>query len=148
MTKKELKQIFYLNNELLMWQEELDKLQYKSLVAGQAMNGMPKSKSISDVVGEIASDIADVKNVIKGKLAEIQLQRNRVIHFINGIDDSLIRQVVFYRCVSCQSWSDVADSIGGEHSGDSLRVMFDRYLIREADDAEDKTRTNNRTRNA
>jgi hypothetical protein len=125
MTRNELKQIYYLNKEAKMWQDELDRLQCQSLAKGQALTGMPSARGVTDKVGNLASEIADVKKVIEGKLAEIQLQRNRIIEFIGQQDDSLMRQIIFYRCVSCMNWNEVAESIGNCTS-ESVRKYYSR----------------------
>lgn len=128
MTKKELSQIFFLNNELKMWQEELDKIQSQSLLKGQEITDMPRGSGTSDKVGNLASQIADTEMVIRGKLAEIQLERKKIIEYINSIDDSFIRQIIFYRCVSCMRWQQVAESIGGECTERSARHVFERLF--------------------
>ena len=129
MTKEELKQIFYLNKEIVMWQRELDRLQCQSLAKGQTLTGMPKgADGPTDSVGSVVAEIDDIQCVIKGKLIEIQLQRKKIIDYIDGIDDSLIRQIMFYRHISLLSWKEVAQNICGRNSGDGLRIMHDRYL--------------------
>jgi hypothetical protein len=126
--KKELSQIFFLNNELKMWQEELDKIQSQSIIKGQEITDMPRGGGISDKVGNLASQIADIEMVIRGKLAEIQLERKKIIEYINSISDSQTRQIIFYRCVSCLSWKQVAGSIGGECTERSVRHIFERLF--------------------
>jgi len=128
-TKEELKQIYYINKEIRMWNKELESLQCKSLDLGQRITGMPHSSSgISDKVGELAVNITDIEAIIRGKSAEIQIQRKRIIEYINGIDDSLLRQITFLRNVSCMSWKQVAIEIGGGNTPDSVRVAYDRYF--------------------
>lgn len=126
MTRDELKQIYFLNKEIKMWQDELDRLQCQSLVKGQIMTGMPPAHKITDKVGDLASDIADIKKIIEGKLTEIQLQRKRIIGYIDSLDDSLLRQIIFYRCVSLMGWYQVAETIGGECTAESVRKYFAR----------------------
>lgn len=128
MTKEELNQIFYLNNEVMMWQKELDKLQCRSLIKDQHLSGMPKAEGAGDCVGSIVAEIDNIRTIIEGKLAEIQMQRRKIMDFISAIDDSLIRQIIFYRHISLMKWNEVARNIGGDNTGDGLRMMHDRYL--------------------
>lgn len=129
MTKQELKQIFFLNEEAKMWQRELDRIQCKSIIKGQEITDMPRgSGGTTDNVGNMATDIADINMVIKGKLAEIQLERKRMVEYINSIDDSLLRQILFYRHVSCMGWKQVALSIGGDNTADCVRKAHDRFI--------------------
>ena len=125
MTRAELKQIYHLNNELKMWQEELDKVQAE-ILSSSKLTGMPRKKGVSDKVGELASTLADIERIIDGKLTEIQLQRKRIIGYIDGLDDSLLRQIIFYRCVSLMGWYQVAETIGSECTAESVRKYFAR----------------------
>ena len=108
MTREELKQIYYLNKEIKMWQRELDRLQCKSLIGGQSLDGMPKGSGMSDKVADLAIEKEEIREIINGKLAEIQVQRKRIMNYINGIEDSLLRQIMFLRNVSCMNWKQVA----------------------------------------
>lgn len=128
MTKEDLKQIYYLNREIKMWQRELERLQCKSLIKGQEITGMPFITGTSDKVGDLVSTIADIEAIIRGKLAEIQVQRKKIIEYIDSIDDSLIRQIVFLRNVSCMSWNQIANELGGFNTEDGVRKIYDRFL--------------------
>lgn len=128
MTKKELKQIYNLNREVEMWQRELDKSQCRSLVGSQVITGMPFGYGTSDKVASMACDIADTELIIKGKLAEIQQQRKKIMEYINGIDDSLMRQIIFYRHVSCMTWAEIALSVGGNNSVSAVKMAYKRFF--------------------
>ena len=111
-----------------MWQKELNKIQCKSLIKSQSFTGIPKGNSISDRTGELITDIADIEVIIRGKLAEIQLQRKKIIEYINSIDDSLIRQIIFYRHILCMTWGQVAARIGGNNTEKGLIMIYKRFL--------------------
>ena len=131
MTKEELKQIHHLNNEIRMWQKELETLQCKSLALGQQLTGMPGgSRGISDKVGELACNIRDMEVVIQGKLTEIQFQRKKIMEYINTVPDSMMRQIIYYRNVSCMSWNQIANEIGGGNNSDSIRKSYDRFFMK------------------
>ena len=130
-TKEELKQIYYINKEIKMWQKELDRLECKSLVKGQEITDMPFGSGTSDKVADLAIEKADIRLIIEGKLKEIQLQRKRIIEYIDSIDDSLLRQIMFFRNVSCMSWNQVANEIGGNNTENSVRMMYNRHFIKE-----------------
>lgn len=125
MTRNELKQIYHLSREIRMWREELDKVQAE-ILSSSKLTGMPRKKGASDRVGELASTLADIERIIDGKLTEIQLQRKRIVEYIDGLEDSLLRQIVFYRCVSLMGWHQVAETIGGECTAESVRKYFVR----------------------
>ena len=108
MTREELKQIYYINKEIKMWQRELDRLQCKSLVGSPTIDDMPKGSGTSDKVADLAIEKEEIREIINGKLTEIQVQRKRIMNYINNIDDSLLRQIMFLRNVSCMNWNQVA----------------------------------------
>lgn len=128
MTKEELKQIYYLNKEIKMWQKELEKLQCKSLVKGQEITGMPFVTGTSDRVGDLVTQIADTEAVIRGLLARVQIERRRIIEYIERIDDSIARQIVFLYCVSNMNFNQIAKEVGQGYTYDSVRQIYYRRL--------------------
>ena len=135
MTKKELSQIYYLSNEIDMWRKELNRLQTMSLIPSQEITGMPFSPGgKSDKTGNLASKKADIRAKIaelQGKLIE---EYSKLMNYIETIDDSIIRQIIYHRCILCMQWGQVARHVGGGNSADGLRKMLDRFL----DDKEEK----------
>jgi len=133
MTKKELQQIYYLNREIKMWQDELNEPKYDlSLQSPITKRHGSGSKSISNKTAEIVEKIEEEKvqinAIIAGKLLEIQIQRKRIMEFIDSIDDSVMRQIIQYRHVSCMKWVEVASHIGGNNTADGVRVAHDDFL--------------------
>lgn len=129
MTKEELKQIYYINGEIKMWQRELERLQCKSLVKGQEISDMPRGNGTSDKVGDLAIERNEVEVIINGKLAEIQVQRKKIMDYINGVDDSLLRQIMFFRNVSCMSWNQVARELGKTET--CVKQIYSRHFRKE-----------------
>lgn len=128
LTKEELSQIYYLNKEIIMWQKELNKLESKSLIKGQDFTGMPFVPGISDKTANTAIERVEIEAIIRGRLSEIQIQRKRIIEYINSVDDSLLRQIIFFRNVSCMTWREVANEIGGGNSEGSVKMIYGRFL--------------------
>lgn len=131
MTKEELKEIYSINQEIKMWQRELGRLQCKSLVKGQEITGMPFITGTSDKVGDLVSTMADIEAIIRGKLAEIQMQRKKIMQYIDSIDDSLLRQIMFLRNVSCMNWKQIASELGGYNSEECIKKMYQRHFRKE-----------------
>ena len=130
MTKEELKQIYYLNKEIKMWQRELDRLQCKSLIGGQSLDGMPKGSGMSDKVADLAIEKEEIREIINGKLAEIQVQRKRIMNYINGIEDSLLRQIMFLRNVSCMTWRQIANELGSTEN--CVKQIYSRHFRKDS----------------
>lgn len=128
MTKEELKQIYYINREIKMWQKELDKIQYKSVIKGQEITGMPFCGGTSDSVGDMAVTITEIETIIKGLLAKLQLQKKNIIEYISSIQNAETRQIFFYRNISCMNWNQVAKEMGEGYTADGVRQRYCRYF--------------------
>ena len=129
LTKEELKQIYYINKEIKMWQRELDAIECKSLIKGQALTGMPYGSGISDPTFNIVAEREKYEKIIEGKLAEIQIQRRKIIEYIDSIDDSLLRQIMFLRNISCMSWNQIASELGKTET--CVKQIYSRHFRKE-----------------
>lgn len=128
MTKHELSQVYYLNSEIEMLRKELADLENQS-IKGQQLTGMPSGKNgTGDPVGDRAAKIADLKHLIEINLDKLVIQRNRITEYIISIDDSMIRQILYLRYISCLTWRQVATYMGRGDAEDSIRMMHDRFL--------------------
>lgn len=128
MTREELKQIYYINKEIKMWQRELDRLQCKSLIGSQSLDGMPKGSGTSDKVADLAIEKEEIREIINGKLTEIQVQRKRILNYIESISDSTTRQIVYLYCVSNLNWHQVARELGEGYTADGVKQTYYRHL--------------------
>jgi len=128
MTRKELYQIRHLNSEIKMWKRTLAELEEESRAKAQPtyIQGGRSQGAFNSAVENMGIKAADLEMIIEGRLAEVQLLRKKIIIFIDSVEDSLLRQIIFYRCVSCMSWPQVAKEIGGGNTADGVRMRFDR----------------------
>lgn len=127
MTKKEVNQIYYLNREIEMWQNQLKQLRENGLQSPK-LNGMPKGGALSDPTASEAVSIADLELIIESLLVKVQMARKAIYEYIDSLDDSLIRQIIMYRCISLCTWEEVAIYVGGRNSAESVRKIFDRHF--------------------
>ena len=130
MTKSELEQIYYLNRELKMWEDELARLKARSLVASP-MPSTSHGTGISDKVAQRTEREMELEDRIQAKRDEIQEMRDRAVKYIQNIPDSLTRMIVYYRCVSLFGWRRVAYEIGGNNTEESVRKIYTRFFGRQ-----------------
>lgn len=131
MTAQELRQIYYLNQELEMWKEELNKLIYTdSLPKAQKLTGMPHAPQgkVTDSVGDLAVEIEETINIIKGIQAKVNVQKRKIIAWIDSVDDSYMRQIIYFRNVECLKWEEVAQRMGIGSNEDAIKKQYYRYL--------------------
>ena len=127
MTKDELEQIYYLDKELRMWENELTKLRARSLVSSPMANSSHGSGT-SDRVAQRAEQVIELENRIQAKRDEIQQLRDRAVEYITTIPDSLTRLIVYYRCVSLMGWRRVAYEVGGKNTEEGVRKIYTRFF--------------------
>lgn len=125
--KHELKKLPYLEKELKMWISELEKKPYDIPLQSPVWNGI-KSANLSDKTADAAVLITDSKETITQLVYRIEKQKNKLIKFIDSIDDSLYRQIVYYRSVMGLEWNEVARNIGGDNSDLSIKKMYSRIF--------------------
>lgn len=64
----------------------------------------------------------------KKKRAELEAQTAAVETFIDGINDSRMRQIIRLRYVDGLSWNETAKRIGEFGQGDAVRVSCSRFM--------------------
>ena len=62
------------------------------------------------------------------KIKRCKALRNEINKFINSVEDSLTRQILYYRYGKCMTWKKVAYMTGGYNSEDNVRRIAERYL--------------------
>lgn len=128
MTKKELSQLYYLNNEIKQQKRKLAELENAATKTNQPLTGMPSAGNTNDKVGAYAAEIADLRALIAINIQKCLLEQKRLERYIQGIDDSLTRQIFSLRYISCMSWNQVANCVGGGNTEGSVKMIHGRYL--------------------
>lgn len=130
MTRKELESVFCLKKELRMWQERLAELQADIALSPKVLDGMPfqHTNDVSNPTEKKAIKLAEVAKVIEGKISEIQITLADIEEYITSVDDSIIRQIIEYRCVKCMEWKQIAFKLGDMYTDDNVRQMYHRFI--------------------
>lgn len=128
MTKKELEQIYYIDREIKMWDKVLKDIKEQSAIGGYHITNVTERKIESSKVENIDIQIEEAESKIKKLLEKLYKQQQSILDYIDSIGDSMIRQIIFLRCISQLSWNAVADEVGGGNTEDSVRMRFNRFL--------------------
>lgn len=107
MTIEELQQHADKSNEIRMWAAELD-----AISRCDALNDCMKSRK-----EWLTSQIERLKDDIESFDA-----------FMDTVDDSQLRQIIFYHYVMRYSWVKTAHMIGGGNSECAVRLRVYRYM--------------------
>ena len=127
MTKKELAQLYFLNKEIEQDEELIRRIESAATSTTSKIDGLPHMNAISDKTA-LAGNIADLKESIDRKRIQTLHEYNKILGFINTIDDSLIRQIIKFRCMYGLSWTAVAMRIGGNNTAKSVSQAYYRYF--------------------
>ena len=124
MTIKELSQLYYLNREIEDCQKQLEELEMQRGISAVVIDDMPHGKGpAKSRVEQLAAEIVDLKAIIHAKQIECIHERNRLERYIADIPDSLIRQIFEYRFANCLPWHQAALRIGGDNTGERMKVV-------------------------
>lgn len=129
MTKKEAGQLYHLNRETEMWQKALAAERSKSLIQGQQLTGMPLGGTIcSDEVANKAIRELDIEKKIKKLEQKTVEEKAKILTYIQSLDNSIDRQIVWLRAARCLTWRKIATKIGGNNTADSVRIRYNRLF--------------------
>ena len=129
MTIKELSQLHHLNIEIADYKDRLVELETAAMnITAGEITGMPHGFGVSDKVGNRTSEIADLKALIELSMQKCWYELNRLNRYVQTIDDSLMRQILSFRFINHLTWYQVAVSVGGGNTEESVRKLCYRFL--------------------
>lgn len=138
MTKKELKQLRYLNKEIELLQKQIANAEYlvEKNMAHDVVEGSnpvwPYQKRVFHIEGigipEYEKRVKRLRGKLNKRIKELIKKQEELMEYINTIDDSLIRQIITLRYINGLSWKQIANIIGGGNTPDSIRMIHNRFL--------------------
>lgn len=128
MTKKELSQLYWLNREIEEEKRKLRELEAASTSSTAKITGLPHVSGAHDKIGDMAILIAEQRDLIDLKVRQSVIEYNRLNRYIAGVEDAQMRMILSLRYVNGLSWQQVAYSVGGNNTADSVRKAHDRFL--------------------
>ena len=128
MTLQELSRLFQLKERLARDVELLENLQSVACPRAQVFTDIPHKPGITDKVGNLSAEIADIKLDIQHLHLEIELEEKRAVFFIKSVTDEQMRIILRLRFLHCYAWKDVAVLIGGKNTEESVKTACYRFL--------------------
>lgn len=128
MTNRELSQLYYLNREIVCLRQQIAAIESRAESVTQVLSDMPRGSGTADKVSRAAVTLAAIRDKYHAKMLEASAEHRLLLDYIDGIEDSMMRQIMQYRHISGMSWAAVAAHIGGGNTADSVRMAHDRYL--------------------
>lgn len=130
MTKQELSHHLELRKRLT---EELELLASLEAAAGprtQRLDGMPHAHDVADPVGRLATEIADMREIIAQHEAAVASSEAAVATYIQTIEDSQTRMIFRLRFIHGMAWKEVAAAVGGRNTECAVKNICYRYIAR------------------
>lgn len=134
MNKDQLRQLRHLKREIELLQDQIINLE-SEIVTDKVRGSDPehpyteKSFYITGFAHEEHSrKMKRLKERLQRRLGDLMDLVVEINEYIETIDDSLLRQIITLRHVNGLTWDQVAASIGGGNTADSVRMMHDRFL--------------------
>ena len=118
LTIREIKKI---NREISQLKSKLIRLDAEATKTTQTISDMPGTANVSDKVGTITSQIADIQREIQN----LEIYRNSALNRLSN--DKFEENCLFMRLSLRYSWTKIALQVGGDNTADGIRMMCDRY---------------------
>lgn len=138
MTLEGLNLHFDLLDRLTRAKDTLAMLRQSALPGAAAMTGMPHAPGISDKVGSLAVEIADMDAAIQYLEKEVRANEEEITAFIQSIEDPQLRIIFRLRFIRGLTWKEVSQVMGPFTSERSVSTMVYKYLRAEEHDGEEK----------
>ena len=124
-----LKQLNALRKGLVALRRQNEEITIKAdSIPGGNSNGMPSAKSIANSKENKYQVYLDNKAKLDKRFEKMLKEYSETLNYINGIKDHTTYLIFYYRFVSGYSWNKVAMKIGGDNTGDTVRMQVNRYL--------------------
>ena len=135
MTRQKLKQIRHLKREIELLQEQIVHLEAE-IVTDKVKGSDPdhpwteRHYIIKGLPGERNEKLLRLRDRLERRKSDLQDMRAEIFEWVDGIEDSLLRQVIILRHVNGLTWEQVAAHIGGGNTANTLQKMHDRFFER------------------
>lgn len=130
MTKQDLSYHVELKKQLAADLELLASLEAAAGPRVQHLDGMPHASGVRDVVGDLAAEIADMRETVAQREAAVARSEVAVAAYIQTIEDSWTRTIFRLRYIHGMTWKLVAATVGGGNTETGVKAVCRRYIAR------------------
>lgn len=128
MDKRTLYRLFVLPKMIEQKQREIQRIMDRLTSISPNLSGMPHGGGVHDKLGEGVPDLVDKKRELEEIRRGYEQEEARLNGWIDGIEDLQVQLIFSLRFKERMSWNEVADTVGGNNSEDSVRMTVNRYL--------------------
>ncbi|AJD32897.1 RNA polymerase subunit sigma-24 [Clostridium sporogenes] len=134
MDKEQLKQLRYLKTEIEAIKKQIDNLEYTMAIdkvrgSSSHFPYVQRSFTIEGVnYEEYNRKTIRLRKKLSRRISELMDLVEETNEFIEGIEDSLTRQIISLRYINGLTWEEVAANVGGGTTTESVRKVAERFL--------------------
>ncbi|NHL38696.1 RNA polymerase subunit sigma-24 [Clostridium botulinum] len=134
MDKEQLKQLRYLKTEIEAIKKQIDNLECTMAIdkvrgSSSHFPYVQRSFTIEGVdYEEYNRKTIRLRKKLSRRISELMDLVEETNEFIEGIKDSLTRQIISLRYINGLTWEDVAANVGGGTTTESVRKVAERFL--------------------
>ena len=127
MTLQELQEYFQLGETLDKIHDQIDGLYAAAQPGSPGYDGMPHARTVSDKVGTLAIEIADLERCAEELESKLETKKEAVSEFIKTVRFPE-RTYFRLRFIRGLRWKEVAAVVGGGNTEGSVKAAVYRYL--------------------
>jgi hypothetical protein len=128
MTLQELSRCFELRQRLERNKEILRSLQEAAYPKASTVSDVPRQSGYRDKIGDLAIEIADMKERIRYLQKVIAREEKAVLSFIETVGDERMRTILRLRFLRGLTWGTVANVLGGGNTEEGVKSACYRFL--------------------
>ena len=128
MDKRTLYRLFVLPKMIEQKQREIQRIMDRLTSISPNLSGMPHGGGVHDKLFEGVPELVDKKRELEEIRRGYEQEEARLNGWIDGIEDLQVQLIFSLRFKERMSWNEVADTVGGNNSEDSVRMTVNRYL--------------------
>lgn len=109
MTLEQLSEVYYINLEIKSLQIELEDLRQQNFYKANIISDMPRGGQGVEKPISYINKILELEDMLKYSLKRLQVEREKILKYINTIEDRELRGIIRLKCINNLSWYQIGD---------------------------------------
>ena len=97
----------------------------------RTFDGTPRKPGVRDKIGDTVPELVDEKAKLERMVRQYADERQRILDYIDGVEDYHILLILTLRFVESKTWKEVAAIMGGRNTEGSVKRACCRFFERE-----------------
>lgn len=128
MDKRTLYRLFVLPKMVEQKRREVQRIWERLTSISPSLSGMPHAGGVHDKIGEGVPELVEKKEELEAQIRAYEKETDMITGWIDAIEDLQVNLIFSLRFKERMSWNEVADTVGGNNTENSVRMMVNRYL--------------------